>query len=205
MSALLAAAVDPDAARESAREILSDRRFSHDPAPRPLRGVVEWIGDRLASIGRWLGDLIDTVPAVLWLAIGLLLVALLFARVFTNVRGRRRRTAPAGVAMPGTLGPDEDPNALERDAELAERGGDLDRAVRLRFRAGLLRLGRRGAIHYRPSVTTGEVRRTLGSQRFDELAQTFERVAYGGQDATPPDVDAARREWPHVLAGTGRR
>ncbi len=70
---------------------------------------------------------------------------------------------------------------------------------------GLLRLGDRGAIRYRPSVTTGEVRRALDSHRFDDLAGTFEAVTYGGRAADPPDVDAARREWPHVLEESGRR
>jgi len=53
-------------------------------------------------------------------------------------------------------------------------------------------------------VTTTEVRRVLGSDTFDELAQTFEAVAYGGRDAGPPDVETARREWPHVVAGATR-
>jgi hypothetical protein len=76
--------------------------------------------------------------------------------------------------------------------------------VRLRFRAGLLRLGDRGAIRYRPSVTTGEVRRVLGSETFDELARTFEAVAYGGRPASNPDVDTARREWPRVVSTAPR-
>jgi hypothetical protein len=77
--------------------------------------------------------------------------------------------------------------------------------VRLRFRAGLLRLGDRGAIRYRRSVTTGEVRRTLRSERFDDLAGTFEAVTYGGRAAEHRDVDAARRDWPRVLEESGQR
>ncbi len=77
--------------------------------------------------------------------------------------------------------------------------------MRLRFRAGLLRLGDKGAIRYRPSVTTGEVRRTLSSTTFDDLAGTFEAVTYGGRTAAQPDVDDARRAWPRVLEETGRR
>ena len=71
--------------------------------------------------------------------------------------------------------------------------------MRLRFRAGLLRLGDRGAIEYRPSLTTSEVRALLGSDTFDHLAGTFEHVAYGGQPAEPPDVAEARTEWPRVV------
>ena len=40
---------------------------------------------------------------------------------------------------------------------------------------------------------------------FDELARTFEAVAYGGEAAQPPDVATARREWPHVLDEARRR
>jgi hypothetical protein len=123
-----------------------------------------------------------------------------------RVRQRRIAAAPEHGAhrAPAADGRD-DPDALEREADEAERAGDLQRAVRLRFRAGLLRLGDRGAIRYRPSVTTGEVRRTLRSSRFDGLAGTFEEVTYGGREADPPDVDAARREWPHVLEESIRR
>ena len=52
---------------------------------------------------------------------------------------------------------------------------------------GLLRLGTRGAIRYRPSVTTGGVRRALGSETLT-ARRNLEAVAYGGQPAAPPDV-----------------
>ena len=39
----------------------------------------------------------------------------------------------------------DDPAVLEREADEAERGGAFERAVRLRFRAGVLRLDARGA------------------------------------------------------------
>jgi hypothetical protein len=68
-----------------------------------------------------------------------------------------------------------------------------------------LRLGDRGAIEYRPSVTTGEVRRALGNETFDDLAGTFEEVAYAGRPAVPPDVESARRHWPRVLEETRPR
>ena len=45
-----AQAIDPDAARGAARDILRDRRFHRDPAPRPLRGPLQWLGDRLQTV-----------------------------------------------------------------------------------------------------------------------------------------------------------
>jgi len=201
-----APAVDPDAARRDAQHILSDRRFRSSSTPRPLRGPLRWLGDRIESvfgpIGRWLG----LVPGWLWLVVlGLAVAAVAVVAVIASRRRRRRVAhAPAGKPFVTAAEDSEDPSELERAADAAERDGDLARALRLRFRAGLLRLGDRGAIRYRPSVTTGEVRRTLASPRFDDLAGTFEAVTYGGRPADRPDVDASRREWPHVLEESRR-
>lgn len=199
-----AAAVDPAAAREAAREILAGRQYRPAPTPRPLRKQLTWLGDRLSKPLDWLGDLFSHVPGNLLLAIGLLTAGLAIAFIARKARARagapdsRRRTHGAAADE------SEEPDVLERDADTAEREGRLDDALRLRFRAGLLRLGARGAIRYRPSVTTNEVRRVLGSDTFEELARTFEAVAYGGRDAAPPDLDTARREWPHVVANATR-
>ena len=195
-----AQAVDPNAARRDARKILSDGRYRSNPAPRPLRSPLQWIGDRMQGVVNWIGSVLRHIPRALLLLIVLALLAVVIAFIVRAVR-RRRVTGGPPAAGPALLtnGDAEDPDVLERRADEAERDGDLDRAVRLRFRAGLLRLGRRGAIASRPSVTTGEVRRALGSRTFDELAETFEHVTYAGTPAAPPDVDAARRKWPAVL------
>lgn len=215
-------ALDPDTAREQAREILSESPFRREPPPRPLRGVLEWFGDLFLGIGRWfrdgpIGDVVAAVgralgsvlepvgralaplPGPTWLLPGAALIALavlLLARTTSRAgspwfgAGSRRSSSPAAP---------DDPAALERAAVEAERRGDLDEALRLRFRAGLLRLDERGAITFRPSLTTGEVRRLLGSDTFDELATTFEEVTYGGRPAGPPDVATAREAWPRLL------
>jgi hypothetical protein len=201
LSAILAA-VDPDEARKVARDILGGRRYRSSPAPRPLRKPLTWIGDRVRSFFHWIGRGIDHVPGLLWLLLAGVALVLVVVFIAMHVRGRRNpeRHARAADTMDGT----EDPRELERQADAAEREGRLDDALRLRFRAGLLRLGARGAIRYRPSVTTNEVRRVLGSETFDELARTFDAVAYGGRGAATPDLDTARREWPRVVAGATR-
>jgi hypothetical protein len=168
--------------------------------------VLQWIGDRLQPVWDWFADVFGRVPGLVWILLGVLgLVALLTyialkIRRAATISGRDRTGTFAGVGERP-----EDPDALDREADDAERDGDLDRAVRLRFRAGLIRLGKRGAITYRPSVTTGEVRRVLGSDTFDDLARTFDSVTYGGREAEQPDVAAARHDWPRVLDETGRR
>jgi hypothetical protein len=197
--------VDPGTARREAQHILSDGRFKSSSTPRPLRGPLRWIGDRLESIFGPLGRFLARVPAVVWWILAAALVAFV---VWMILRVRQRRIAGAdkeGARRTTVRDARESPEELEREADAAERAGDLERAVRLRFRAGLLRLGASGAIRYRPSVTTGEVRRTLRSERFDGLAGTFEEVTYGGRPADPPDVERARCEWPRVLEESGRR
>jgi len=195
-----AAPVDPDAARSAAQHILGGRQYRAAPTPRPFRKPLNWLGDRLHGIVDWFGHVLSHFPPLLLLliALGAVVTAIVFA--VTKIRARRGR--PYGLRHAGRIPGEEseDPDELERFADAAERDGRLDHALRLRFRAGLLRLGDRGAIRYRPSLTTNEVRRALGSESFDDLARTFEAVAYGGRDALPPDLDTARREWPQVVA-----
>ena len=198
-------AVDPAEARDDAAEILQGRRFREDPAPRPLRGPLEWLGDRLRDLGEAIGDVLRVVPGPTWAAIASAVLLAVAAFVWWLVRvhrGSSSRWAGTGASRAAAR---EDPRTLEREADDAERRGDLERALRLRFRAGLLRLDERGAIRYRPSLTTGELRELLGSATFDDLAARFEQVVYGRQPADPADVEAARANWPRVVEDATRR
>jgi len=89
---------------------------------------------------------------------------------------------------------------LEAEAADAEAEGRLDVAVRLRFRAGLLRLAATGTLAYRPSLTNGELTRRVPSADLADLAIAFEEIAYGGRTAGAADVESARSQWPCVVA-----
>ena len=131
-----------------------------------------------------------------WIVLGAILVAAaaVIARLFLT---RRVRAATAERQL-AAAARGEDPRSLDRRADAAEAAGDLEAALRLRFRAGLLRLDARGAIVFRPSISTYEVRRKLASDDFDALAAAFDDIVYGGREASPDDVDAARERWPRV-------
>jgi hypothetical protein len=200
------ARADAGAARHDARHILDGRRYRPAATPRPLRGVLHriggWLRPVLEPVGRLWGHVVDNTAGRLALAAA---VAGAAALASTGLVRRRNR---AGVVRTGTARrrpPGEDPAALERRADAAERAGRLDLAFRLRFRAGLLRLDGAGALAYRPSLTTGEVVRRLGSPTFVPLAAAFDEIAYGGRPARPPDLDAARAGWPRVLEEVGGR
>ena len=97
----------------------------------------------------------------------------------------------------------DDPGQLEREADEAERSGDAARALRLRFRAGLLRLGPGRVVPLRESLTSGEARRLVRLPEFDRLARTHDEVVYGGRAARAADAVEARETWPRVLTAKG--
>jgi Domain of unknown function (DUF4129) len=193
--------VDPDQARQQAREILGGRRYKPADVPRPFEGVLEWIGDRLQPIGDFFSRLAETLVGKVVLGTLLAGAVLLVTWFIARQRGPG---AGAGAGRRRAEGERADPDRLEREADAAQQRGDLDLALRLRFRAGLLRLDRRGAIRFRPSITSGQVARQLQQRDFDDLAITFDAVAYGGRHASSSDVSSARATWPRVVEHAGR-
>ncbi len=199
---------DPGAAQRAAREILAERRFHQPSVPRPLHGTLVAIGKLLASplnaIEKLAGDLAQYTPGGVtgvWVLFALALAAITLglARRLTRAELRGPRAAPHGTG--GTQSAVE----LERAAEAAEREGRLDDAVRLRFRAGLARLGERETIPAPRTTPTWVLARRLRSPRFDALAQRFDEIAYGHEPANAADVETARREWPQIIDAGPRR
>jgi hypothetical protein len=195
--------------REAARRILAERRFQEVDRPRPLRRPLAWLADRIRVAGDALEDLASALPGgratlVALAALVLAVLVAVFVAPLLGRRGARTAEAEASRAAAGV-----DPRALEREAEAAEARGELERALRLRFRAGLARLALQRRVAREASLTSAELSRRLASPRFDELARTFDEVVYGGRPARPEEVEAARQGWPRVLeeaapTGTGR-
>ena len=189
-----------DHAREEARRILAERRFHGTTLPRPFHGVLDWLARHLNFLVRgwhWTESLVGG-RYVLWSIVGAV-------AAFVASRLARRRVGAEVVAMRrASGGRSDDPAALERDADMAEDSGDFEAAVRLRFRAGLLRLGRANVLPLRPSLRTYEVRRTLRNPRFDRLARDFDEIVYGERAPVAADGATARTEWPRVLAEARR-
>lgn len=200
--------LDPAAAREDARRVLEDDRYQARDVPRPLRGVLRWVGERVEDVADPVGDVLST-PAGL-AATTVLVVAVTAVAVATAVR-RRNRSTERGEAR-ARRAQRADPAALEREAERAEAAGDLDAAVRLRFRAGVARLEEAEVIPRRADATTRQLVVEVPSPSLAPLAATFDEVAYGGRPAGALDLEAARQGWPRVLdeahaaqrAGEGR-
>ena len=198
------AAAPAGRARAQARDVLAQRRFQPTSLPSPLRSVRERIGEFLRSLGRplqsafeWVAERVPGGSLALAILLGL-------AALGAGVLLARRLAARLGIAADGGAGGDRDshrrPSAagLRQDAERAERAGDLDEALRLRFRAGLLELDERGLIELRPALTDRELLGAVRSPTLAELVDGFEAVAYGGRPAAADDVRGARDGWPRV-------
>lgn len=192
-----------DSAREQARDVLRQKRFSPTSVPSPLRSLRERIGRALRSLGRPLRDAYDRVAG--WLPGGPLLLAALLAvaviglgAALASRAGRRLAAAPAGAGPGGDEREAMSAARLRRRAEEAERGGRLDEALRLRFRAGLVDLHGRELIELRPALTNRELLREVRSPTLVTLVDGFEAVAYGGRPAVVEDVASAREGWPLV-------
>ena len=205
-------APDPDAERAEAERILEQDRYQPEEIPRPFRGPLEWIADRLEPVGnafdalfRWVVDLFRSLAnrtpggaATLWTLAGLVIVGLVAMQTKRIIERRGHSRTEESMRAEAGRGVD-DPRELERRAAAARAAGDHDLAVRLLFRAGVLRLARDRKIPARTSLTTGEIARLLHSPEFDRIGRSFDEIAYGRRPATGTDSDAARTGWSRVL------
>ena len=197
--------IDRSEARRRASDILSQRRFrrTQPGSIRRRSASSSWL-DR--NIGRPIGRAFNAVAHILFSTAGLVVIAIvvLCGAVIAarqQMDGRVRRTKAGERGVPAEVV--HDPDQLDADAAAAQARGAFGLAVTLRFRAGLLRLDRAGAITLTPDTTSGRVGRQLRNDRYDRLAIRFDAVVYGDDTAGPDDADEARAEWPHVLADCG--
>jgi hypothetical protein len=187
-----------------ARQILAGRRFHETAVPRPLHRPLRWLGRKLSTLGGPFRSLARHIPggaATLWTILAALVLGT--AAFFATALARRRSVSAIERSRRAALAEDVDPARLERDADEAERRGELELALRLRFRAGLARLSQAKAIPPERSLTSGDVRRALGLTEFDGLATSFDAIVYGRRPPSADDVEASRTGWRSVLERTG--
>ena len=196
-------ATHPDASTQ-AKHILSGRRFTGSSVPRPFHRVLSWLGGKLSFIDRfvrWLGRLVPGGVTVVWTILAAVVVGIAAAVALRIARRRDGRVLL--LEQRSRHRQLEDPGALDRAAAEAEEHGEFELALRLRFRAGLIRLGRADRLPLRDSLTSGQAAELLHLEDFDALARDFDEVVYGRRPPGREDVARAREEWARVLARAG--
>ena len=209
--------IDPAKARRSAEAVLAAEKYKDHQLPRPFKGAIGWLADRLRPVGRPLAALgrgivryvlAPPIRAILGLPGGRFILGALVAVLGgVVVAWLGRRSSRASVAEPrsssGLVDLSRDPADLDREAEAAEAAGELEQAVRLRYEAGLIRLVRAKRIELRAATTARDVAGQVGGPVIAELTSTFEEVVYGERAATSDDISEARRGWAELLGARG--
>jgi hypothetical protein len=200
-------------ARREAHQILSGSQYQRRPQRTfdPLGGVIRtvgrWLGDVFYPPAHWIwhhflspvsGDFANAFGSFWPVVAGLLLmiIGILIGRYAISKR-QRIDTGPPGA---NPIFMSEDPQQLDLLAEGAEGRRDWHEAIRLRFRAGILRLDRTGAIDRGTTKTTRQISAALGSPTFDALSVDLEAIVYAGAPATAEQADRAREGWPIVVS-----
>lgn len=190
----------PAQARKLAQQILAERRFQPPRQPRPFRRPLTWLGRQLTDV---FGPLIRPIVRQHTLFGVLAILAFIAFVAYLVTLGRKRVRLDADRRLLDAPS-HTDPAELDAAADRARAAGHHDLALRLRFKAGLMRLERAGRIGPSDGRTNGDVRRQLQSDTFTELADRFDEVVYGGDAASAADDDRARDGWRSILAGSDR-
>ena len=187
-------------------EILQERRFRGSDVPRPFAGFVRWLGDRLQPVARLLrppGGARSPAasPCCSRSSAGSCCSRRRCSRAGRSAAARPPRCAPPAPARPSA----RTRPSLERDADRAAAAGEWETAVRLRFRAGLLRLDARELIEYRAVADHRRGRGAVASPgvRARRRGLRRDRLRRRG----PPheaDEAASREGWRRVLSEAGR-
>lgn len=209
-ASLLSMAVLPssEAIRRKAQEVVARPDYNLETAVDERAfywwlEVLRWLLTPLRLLFRAL----EGLPEVLrWLIVSVLVLLCLaliahivwtFVAAFSGTPTRLRRQGEPGK-------PEADPEQLEREAETISAGGDYIQAIRLLFRASLLRLERSEKRKFRPGFTNRELlNRYRTSPMFHPLkyfVETIDAKWYGLEPCLATDYTTCREEHTRLRA-----
>lgn len=179
--------------------------LTDNPVTRFIDEVMQRIRDWLSpsgevSTGTPTTQVDPLRPSYGWLLLAAMLV---LAVVVAAVIARRRLGAEIDQQRAIDVERRGDAAELEDLANAAEAAGRFQDALRLRFRAGLMRLDDLDVIAYDPALATGAIRSAVGMGEFDTVASQFERVAYSDYVPQRTDVTSHQQGWQTVLGELG--
>ena len=199
---------DPEAARETARDILSGAEYA-EPEPTLVERAFEWVAEQLGS---FIGTLTGGGPGSLigWIV----LLALVAGAAWLIVRSLRVPSVAGAEGREdvryGTETRWEAALWLAESERLAA-AGDLRGALRCRHQALLARMVEEQVVDDTPGRTAAEYRTILSSRLphvgapLADVTERFERTWYGGVPVGAADHEAFAAACRSVEAGVRER
>lgn len=183
-----------DEIRRKAAEVLQREEYRADTSTGDGSEslVLKFIRWLLESIG-WLGDSLSFLPAVVRYPIIAGLIALLLYVGYRMIRGiaGAARLPERSLSTRTRSATTKSPEEYEALADDAMREGGVIEAVRLLFRAGLLRIEQAEKRPLRPGITNRELlrryRATPIQEPLREMVETIDMKWYGGRPASSDD------------------
>jgi hypothetical protein len=196
----------PDTIRQTAKEVLARPTYEMRPT-YDSRYVLDFIWRLLQPVFKFLSRLWDISPVLAWfVAIVLLaILVLLIGHILYTFRQALKRRAV--LADPLQLSVHKlDPLELEIEAENAAVRHDYITAVRLLFRAILLRIAVYEKRQFRPGATNQQYIRRYSKASFVGALQQFVNVIdakwYGQSQCQAEDYFACRQAHATICAST---
>jgi hypothetical protein len=206
MSAIFATAnlPEPEKIRSTAEEVVGRSEFQLRPT-HDSKALWDIIWSLLEPIFKFFGRLWDISPVLAWTVIvGLILLAtLIVTHIIYSIRKAvaRRQSLSAEIKFESRK---TDPDELERQSEDAAARNDYITAVRLLFRAALLRIARGEQRELRPGTTNREYLRRYGQSPFAGSLRQFVDVIdakwYGGGVCDASDYQSCRHAHTTICA-----
>jgi hypothetical protein len=210
---LVAATVSPEAIRRKAEEVVARPDYQLDSGLNE-ESLSLWL-TLLSWVLRpiiWLFEAMDGMPLFLRILViivlGIALVALAVHIVWTLIAALR----PGAVGRLGstvTRQQPTDPRKLEDEAERAAAEGEHLDAIRLLFRAALLRIEQAEQRKLRIGMTNRELLRRYSASALGEplqlFVETIDRKWYGKQSCEPSEYERCREGYTRISTLTQRR
>ena len=192
----------PEVIRRTADDVVSRPHYELDHAPvrdsssiwiellrwlaKPIRYLAEALQE-LPDFARWL------VVIVLALAAAALIAHIIYTLV-TAIRGPAARLR-RDFSLTSTK---RDPHALEAAAEESGAEGDYIGAIRLLFRAAMIRIEEAEERPFRPGFTNRDLLRRYGATKLgrslEQFVETIDRKWYGNEQCDSTDYMVCQRE-----------
>lgn len=200
---------DAESIRQTAGEVLAKDEYDlgrvTDREPGIIWEFLSWIWEKIVAFSHLMQGFPAPLRWLLYLVLTALLVLLVWHIGYTLSRGLRvRDRAPRATQR----GRSRDPRELERLAEEAFGRNDYVEAVRLLFRAAILRLENAEQRPNRPGLTNRELlrryRATPVHSSLRQFVDVLDLAWYGGHECRLADYQACREAHAVVRAQARR-